>query len=229
MKKQFFRFSIFLLVLTVALSAFAPCVCAVEPIDLTADVSLEVTLRSGETAIPGAVFSIYRVGDIDEFANATLCNGFDAYTGRLGGSASDWENAAEAMAKLAAEQKLRAVSFAVTDAEGRVSFEKGFKPGLYLLTCEDTEFGDHIYTALPSLVCLPNIDDKTGRWSYDVAVKAKAGEPKPVPGPDKPPEPVPPVLPQTGLLWWPVPVLLISGLFFVLVGVVRRKTIKNEE
>lgn len=228
MKKQFFRFPIFLLLLTILLSAFAPCVCAVEPIDLTADVSLQVTLRSGETAIPGAVFSIYRVGDIDESAKMTLLDGFSDYTGRLGGTASDWDAAAEAMAKLAADQKLAAVTAGKTDAEGKVTFDKGLTPGLYLLTCVDTEFEEHIYTALPALVCLPNLDDETGLWSYDVAVKAKAGEPKPVPGPVKPPEPVPPVLPQTGLLWWPVPALLISGLFFVLVGVVRRNA-KNEE
>jgi len=30
-------------------------------------------------------------------------------------------------------------------------------------------------------------------------------------------------LPQTGQLWWPVPVLLSAGLLLLLIGVVRRK------
>lgn len=30
-------------------------------------------------------------------------------------------------------------------------------------------------------------------------------------------------LPQTGQLWWPVPVLLCAGLFFIVIGVARRK------
>ncbi len=30
-------------------------------------------------------------------------------------------------------------------------------------------------------------------------------------------------LPQTGQLWWPVPVLLLAGLVLVIVGLLRRK------
>lgn len=37
------------------------------------------------------------------------------------------------------------------------------------------------------------------------------------------------VLPQTGLLWWPVPVLLAAGLLLVLMGVMRRKGNRDEE
>lgn len=35
-------------------------------------------------------------------------------------------------------------------------------------------------------------------------------------------------LPQTGLLWWPVPVLLTAGMLFVLVGLIRRRGEKRE-
>lgn len=37
-----------------------------------------------------------------------------------------------------------------------------------------------------------------------------------------------PNLPQTGQLWWPVPVLTIIGLFLILIGWVRRKESRNE-
>lgn len=37
-----------------------------------------------------------------------------------------------------------------------------------------------------------------------------------------------PKLPQTGQLWWPVPVLLSAGLVFILVGVIRRRGEKDE-
>jgi len=43
--------------------------------------------------------------------------------------------------------------------------------------------------------------------------------PPPTPTPPTPP----PRLPQTGQLWWPVPVLLVLGLFFVATGLLRRK------
>ena len=38
-----------------------------------------------------------------------------------------------------------------------------------------------------------------------------------------PPPPPPPDLPQTGQLWWPVPVLLTAGLICLLLGLVRRR------
>lgn len=44
------------------------------------------------------------------------------------------------------------------------------------------------------------------------------------PAPTKPSETPPkPVLPQTGQLWWPVPVLVLAGLALILVGLLRRK------
>jgi len=41
--------------------------------------------------------------------------------------------------------------------------------------------------------------------------------------PDDPGDPDDPKLPQTGVLWWPVPVLLAAGLFFILLGALRRR------
>lgn len=40
--------------------------------------------------------------------------------------------------------------------------------------------------------------------------------------------PGPEELPQTGQLWWPVPVLLTAGLFFVLLGLLRRRGENHE-
>lgn len=36
-------------------------------------------------------------------------------------------------------------------------------------------------------------------------------------------------LPQTGVLWWPVPVLLSSGLLLCIIGIVKRRLRKNDE
>ena len=38
-----------------------------------------------------------------------------------------------------------------------------------------------------------------------------------------PPPPPPPELPQTGQLWWPVPMLAMAGLFLIAVGLLRRR------
>ena len=46
--------------------------------------------------------------------------------------------------------------------------------------------------------------------------------------PGTPVEPGKPILPQTGQLWWPVPVLLAAGLLFVVIGLIRRRGARHE-
>lgn len=47
--------------------------------------------------------------------------------------------------------------------------------------------------------------------------------------PAKPTEPGKPTLPQTGQLWWPVPVLIAAGLLFVVIGLLRLRGIADEK
>ena len=47
--------------------------------------------------------------------------------------------------------------------------------------------------------------------------------------PDEPDTPAKQTLPQTGQLWWPVPVLIAAGLLFVVIGLVRRRGTKDED
>ncbi len=49
------------------------------------------------------------------------------------------------------------------------------------------------------------------------------------PDPTNPPPPDDPKLPQTGQLWWPVPLLICAGLLFIVAGLVRRRGIADEE
>ena len=41
---------------------------------------------------------------------------------------------------------------------------------------------------------------------------------------DDPDNPEDPRLPQTGMLWWPVPVLAAAGLLLIVMGCIRRRT-----
>ena len=47
--------------------------------------------------------------------------------------------------------------------------------------------------------------------------------------PTTPIQPGKPTLPQTGQLWWPVPVLIAAGLLFVVIGLLRRRGAANEK
>ena len=46
---------------------------------------------------------------------------------------------------------------------------------------------------------------------------------------DEPTTPTKPTLPQTGQLWWPVPVLIAAGLLFVVIGLLRRRGAADEK
>ena len=54
-------------------------------------------------------------------------------------------------------------------------------------------------------------------------------EPTPTTKPDTPTTPGKPTLPQTGQLWWPVPVLIAAGLLFVVIGLLRRRGAADEK
>ena len=47
--------------------------------------------------------------------------------------------------------------------------------------------------------------------------------------PTPPPQPDKPSLPQTGQLWWPVPVLIAVGMLLVVIGLVRRRGTMHED
>lgn len=48
-------------------------------------------------------------------------------------------------------------------------------------------------------------------------------------GPDNPTPTQPDKLPQTGQLWWPVPLLIFAGLLFIVIGLLRRRGNTNEK
>lgn len=104
------------------------------------------------------------------------------------------------------------------DADGKVSFG-GLSVGMYLIVQAKTgKHDDTKYTILPFLMTIPyrNAD---GSLSYDVD-----SETKPIAViKEKPPTPTPPLLPQTGQLWWPVMALGAVGLLFLFAGMVRKK------
>ncbi len=117
--------------------------------------------------------------------------------------------------------------------------------GLYLGVGPQTVLRGTTYTPQPFLISLPYMvaegqevlpetDMEKGVTYKELTVSVKFTEDtpeeggKPTPEPSVTPESVEPdeKLPQTGLLWWPVPVLVICGLVLVLLGVHGRRKSK---
>lgn len=199
-------------------------ICAAETVDPAAEVSLILTFRSGKTPIPCAEFSLYRVAD----AELVPCGEFSGYEGKLGGfdEAEQWDDAAAQLQQFAKDAQAKPLATGKTDSKGELSFSEGMTAGVYLLVSGQTEYNGETYTAKPALLCLPQYEDDA--WNYDVRLNVKAGSPATPPGPNPPTPPTDPRLPKTGLLWWPVPALAAMGLLFLVIGVVRRRSYRDE-
>lgn len=118
----------------------------------------------------------------------------------------------------------------VAVADGAVKFEN-LTPGLYLVMQSNASEGG--VRINPFLVSIPG---EKGSYNIDATPKTEIVVP-PTPTPQKTPTPTPPkpntppsgskkILPQTGQLWWPVPVLCGIGLALLVGGIAlkRKKT-----
>jgi LPXTG-motif cell wall-anchored protein len=83
---------------------------------------------------------------------------------------------------------------------------------------------------------IPFIAGKPGDPTPTPDPSSDPGEPTPTPDPSdvpdepsstKKPKPTPPPekpkLPQTGQLWWPIPMLVCAGLLLIIIGLLRRR------
>jgi len=97
--------------------------------------------------------------------------------------------------------------------DGKASFTN-LPTGLYLIIQEKAAKG---YSKLSAfLVSVPYMKD--GKYQYELSVAIKTElerEPDPTPPPTRPTDPR---LPQTGQLNWPIPMMVISGLFLFTTG-----------
>ncbi len=190
---------------------------AIDPIDLTQNVSVTINYKNG------ARFDLYCVADSDEYAVFTLSDVFSGFKRDINScrNSEDWGAMTKNVAAYVKANHIRPMSTALVQNE-KCLFS-GLKAGLYLAVGHDVDDGDYTYSCEPFLICLPDHDgDDT--WTYDATAIPKYTFVKHTPTPPTPPTPhTPPELPQTGQLWWPVPVLACGGLLSLLIGIIVRR------
>lgn len=119
------------------------------------------------------------------------------------------------------------VTGAGTVSFGKITFEKA---GIYEYTVSEKNTGAANYSFDASTYTVRyTVTEKEGKLEVEQSIKKSDGShPASIiftnsyktPG-NK--------LPQTGLLWWPVSVLTITGLTMILIGLIRRKYAKDEK
>ncbi len=181
--------------------------------------SITVHLEDDGKKLSSGTLTFYRVGEI------VSTNG--NYHFRPSGAFADWgktledENSPElAESLLDYAEKRNITGETVKIYDGTVRYEVGVDQlGLYLVAQHEAATG---YNSVdPFLIAVPNWEN--GAYVYDVNATPKMGvltaSPPTVPPTDHPKDPV---LPQTGQLKLPVPVLAILGLLLIGSGVLIR-------
>ena len=193
--------------------------------------SITVTMTYRGKALPGGTLALYKVGDVAEedgnysFVPVEAIRGDFAQFGDI-----QSPELAGKLAKL--EKQLTPVTAdpVTVGKDGTATFSN-LTFGLYLVVQKTAPAG--YGKTEPFLVSLPYLYE--GEYQYDVTSQPKTDlereEPtKPTSPPTKPtPSSGGGKLPQTGQLWWPVPVLTCGGLGCIVVGLLRRRRDGDED
>lgn len=183
--------------------------------------SIQITMSQENTAIPGGTLTIYQVGAVSE----TNGNVSFVPAGEFADCGFTLTNvqSAQLAKKLFeyADDKGFAGTTKEIDSKGKVSFTK-LKIGLYLLVQNKAANGYE--KAAPFLVSIPALEEN--QYVYDIDASPKLELEKETTGSSESDEPekikrdtsVSRILPQTGQLNWPIPVLTIVGLCLFSVG-----------
>lgn len=231
----------FLLSLTIMTGA-AGTVLAAEPADLDmgATGSISLTLADSDgNAVSGGAVTLYKVAELyldDGNMAYTLTSAFSGWTSDL--DVTDTGLAAE----LEAYVKKNSISGTTVSVgkDGKISFNS-LGLGLYLIV--QTTEPENYKTIRPFVVTVPLEED--GVWVYEVDASPKVGAVTPI-KPDTPPEKtrttkpststtsttttaMATILPQTGQLNWPIPVLAIAGLLLLVTGWCMNRSEKKRD
>ena len=168
-KKRILAFLACVLLLASALpvSAFAA-----GTIDPEHEASMSISYVHGKQALAGAVFKIYKVADINEYAELTLTEKFSKYPVDLGKISGDEGNALAATLKgYIQRDNVSAEDEELTDVNGE--FTAKLETGLYVVIGETLKIGDYIYTVNPFLTVLPVENAQDGSWDYNPVIEPK--------------------------------------------------------
>ena len=188
--------------------------------DLTRKGSITITMKYKGKPVSGGTLALYRVGDVHED------DGNYSFVPVKGLEALDYSDIqspdlAKAAAKAVEEKKIAAVKTVTIGSSGTAEFSD-LALGLYLVAQKTAASGYKMTASF--LVSVPYLED--GAYVYNVKADPKTDlEREVVPAPTQ--KPSTPSgggkLPQTGQLWWPVPVLICMGLGCIAVGLIRRR------
>ena len=179
---------------------------AAESADAGCAANLCLTFRCGERPLRDMPVALYAVALSDGQGELTVTEAFAPFAAAVrGGDEAAWRALTAAWEAHIAASALSPAAVGVTDGGGCVRFPEAgaeLPPGLYFVPGIRCASGDGVvYQTQPFPVLLDG----------GVEAYPKCGESD---GPR---------LPQTGQLWWPVPLLALAGAALMAAGILRRR------
>ena len=197
-----------LLSVCLAVTAFA------HPVpDLSTNGSITFAMYLDEKPLDGGKLNLYKVGDIYEDDGNYSFALMPEYTteSELPLDYVGDENLAMELLTLAKEEKLTARTASIED--GEVVFHD-LEHGLYVVWQDKADATKGFAAINPFLISVPKFEE--GVYVLDIVATPKVGL-ETIPPTTKPPAED---APQTGQLYWPVPVMAISGAILFILGFV---------
>ncbi len=146
-------------------------------IDLTKDCGLTLTYRDNGVPLVGAVFSLYRVADVDEYGELTVTEAFSQFNVDIRGRNDEaWWALASTLEGYVLRDQVVPADSGITDLWGQLAFPtpgKTLTPGLYLVLGSRHQQGGMIYDAQAFMVLLPTLDQEANDWDYHVTAEPK--------------------------------------------------------
>ena len=147
------------------------------------------SIDTGE-AVSGAEFSLYRVASLSLNGTYSLTGDFKSSGLDLSQlkTANDFEEAAEAVKKYIADEEMEETASVTADSEG-LAVKSGLDRGMYLVLLKGWSDKTLKVEQTPFFLSLPSLNEKSGKWIYDVTVNPKLSSSKVPELPTKPTEP----------------------------------------
>lgn len=148
-------------------------VYAAGAIDVDKNVNLTIVYQNEEKQISDSKFDIYRVADVDAYAQMTITDKFSNYPINFEGNNQDeWETLATTLKSYVWNDSILPDFSGETDTNGMLQMT--LKPGLYLVVGNQLSVNEYSYSATPYLVFLPESNQVENTWTYDVISYPKA-------------------------------------------------------
>ena len=187
--------------------------------DLSGKGSLTLTMNYNGQPLNSGKVNILALGEVQAISKSQYDFKLFASLGKETLTQEELYDADVAKSLLSNAKKLYGENI-VTEAigGGKVEF-KDLSAGLYVVWQEESDACDGLSAFQPFLISVP-------RWQDDAFVMDVVATPKvplqdaPPPPETTPPPPPPPELPNTGQLNWPIPVMAVSGLMLMIVGLI---------